>query len=99
MKIYWSPVAIERLEEIYEYISNDNISAAQNLIENIFNKVESLVNNSERGRIVPESNREDIRELFEGEYRIIYKLDPKKLFILTIRNFKQLLPEKDLEQK
>lgn len=97
MKIYWSPLAVERLEEIYEYISNDNVSAAQNLIENIFDKVESLSDNSERGRIVPESNREDIRELFEGEYRIIYKLESKKLFILTIRNFKQLLPEEDLE--
>jgi plasmid stabilization system protein ParE len=46
MKIFWSPLAVERLEEIYEYISNDNVSAAQNLIENIFEKVESLVNNS-----------------------------------------------------
>ncbi len=97
MKIYWSPLAVERFEEIYEYISNDNVSAAQNLIENIFDKVESLADNSERGRIVPESNREDIRELFEGEYRIIYKLESKKLFILTIRNFKQLLPKEDLE--
>ena len=97
MKIYWSPLAVERLEEIYDYISNDSVSAAQNLIENIFNKVESLSDNSERGRVVPESNREDVRELFEGEYRIIYKLESKKLFVLTIRNFKQLLPEEDLE--
>ena len=97
MKIYWSPLAIERLEEIYDYIAHDNVTAAQNLIENIFNKVESLLDNSERWRIVPESSRDDIRELFEGEYRIIYKLETKKLFILTIRNFKQLLPEKDLE--
>jgi addiction module RelE/StbE family toxin len=97
MKIYWSPLAVERLEEIYKYISNDNVSAAQNLIENIFYKVESLSDNSERGRIVPESNREDVRELFEGEYRIIYKLESKKLFVLTIRNFKQLLPKEDLE--
>lgn len=77
MKIHWSPLAVERLEEIYEYISSKNILAAQHLIKNIFNKVESLVNNSERGRIVPESNREDIRELFEGKYRIIYNLEPK----------------------
>ena len=97
MRIYWSPLAVERLEEIYEYISNDNVSAAQILIENIFDKVESLQTNPERGRNVPESNREDVRELFEGEYRIIYRVEPKNLFILTIRNFKQLLPEKDLE--
>ena len=88
MKIYWSPLAVERLEEIYDYISNESVSSAQKLIEKIFAKVESLTDNSERGRIVPESNRKDIRELFEGEYRIIYRLEPKKLFILTIRNFK-----------
>lgn len=97
MKIYCSPLAVERLEDIYEYISTDNISIAQNLVENIFDKVESLRTNSERGRKVPELNIEDIRELFEGEYRIIYRVEPKKLFILTIRNFKQLLPEEDLE--
>jgi len=97
MKIYWSSLAVERLEEIYEYIAKDNIDAAQNLIENIFAKVESLLENSERGRIVPGSNRSGIRELFDGEYRIIYKLEPDKIYVLTIRKFKQLLLAKDLK--
>ncbi len=97
MKIFWSPLAIERLENIYNFIAKDNISAAQSLIENIFNKVESLLENSERGRMVPEINRENIRELFEGEYRIIYRIENKSVFILTIRNFKQLLKETEIE--
>lgn len=97
MKIFWSPVAVERLEDIYKYIAKDNISAAQKLAENIFNKVESILTNSERGRIVPEANRKEIRELFEGEYRIIYRIENKNIFILTIRNFKQLLPGTDIE--
>jgi len=97
MKIFWSPLAVERLEEIYEYIAKDNISAAQNLVGNIFNKVESLSTNSERGRKVPEVNREDIRELFEGGYRIIYRLETKYIFVLAIRSFKQLLPKEDIE--
>jgi plasmid stabilization system protein ParE len=29
MKISWSPLAVERLEDIFEYISKDNLSAAQ----------------------------------------------------------------------
>jgi len=28
MKIYWSPLAVARLEAIYEYISKENVSAA-----------------------------------------------------------------------
>lgn len=96
MKIVWSPLAVERLEEIYNYISSDNISAAQKMMNSIFKKVETLSKNPKRGRKVPEVNSEEIREVFEGEYRIIYRIKSKKIFILTIRNFKQLLPDKDI---
>ncbi len=97
MKIIWSPLAAERLEDIYDYISVDNKAVARNVVERIFKKVESLAKNPERGRKVPEANREEIREVFEGEYRIIYKIESKRVSILTIRNFKQLLPEKDVK--
>lgn len=97
MKISWSPLAVERLENIFEYIAIDNNSEAQKMVDKIFKKVETLSKNPERGRKVPESNREEIREVFEGEYRIIYRVESKKVFILTIRNFKQLLPEKEIE--
>jgi addiction module RelE/StbE family toxin len=95
MKIFWSPLATEKLEDIFEYISDDNKAAAKKTVEKIFKKVESLAKNPERGRKVPETNREEIREVFEGEYRIIYRIESKRVSILTIRNFKQLLPEKD----
>ena len=97
MKILWSPLAYERLEEIFEYISEDNVSAAQKMIKRIFKKVETLSKNAERGRKVPETNRNEIREIFEGEYRIIYRIGPKTVHILSIRNFKQMLPPKDLK--
>jgi plasmid stabilization system protein ParE len=97
MKISWSPLAVEKLENIYEYIALDDRTAAQKMINRIFKKAETLSKNPERGRKVPETNREEIREVFEGEYRIIYRIESKKVFILTIRNFKQLLPDKDTE--
>jgi plasmid stabilization system protein ParE len=96
VKIFWSPLAVERLEYIYDFISKENASAAQKMINKIFKRVESLSKYPERGRKVPEANRKEIREVFEDEYRIIYRVEPKKIFILTIRNFKQLLPGKDI---
>ncbi|MCX6151942.1 MAG: type II toxin-antitoxin system RelE/ParE family toxin [Ignavibacteriales bacterium] len=96
MKIFWAPLAVERLENIFEYISKDNSTAAYKMIERIFSKVEKLSEYPERGRKVPEANREEIREIFEGEYRIIYRVEPKRIFVLSIRNFKQLLPDKEL---
>ena len=97
MKIIWSPLAGERLAKIYEFISQDNISAAQKMVDRIIKKVDTLSKNPERGRKVPEANRKEIREIFEGEYRIIYRIESKKVSILSIRNFKQILPKKDLK--
>ncbi|MDP3148219.1 MAG: type II toxin-antitoxin system RelE/ParE family toxin [Ignavibacteria bacterium] len=82
---------------MFEYISKDNSAAAQKLVDRIIKKVNSLSKFLERGRKVPEINREEIREVFEEEYRLIYRISSKKVFILTIRNFKQLLPDKDFE--
>ncbi len=96
-KIFWSPLAYERLEEIFEFISEDNVSAAQATVKKIIKKVETLSKNEQRGRIVPEANRNEVREIFEGEYRIIYRIEPKTIHILSIRNFKQQLLPKDIK--
>ena len=97
MKIIWSPLAAERLDKIYGFIAQDNISAAQKMVNRIIKKADTLSKNPERGRKVPESNREEIREIFEGEYRIIYRIETKRVSILSIRNFKQILPKKDIK--
>jgi len=97
VKIIWSPLSFDRLESIYDFVSTEDQIAAKNLTNRIFKRVESLSNYPERGRKVPEINRAEIREVFESEYRIIYKIEPKKIIILTIRSFKQLLPKTDLK--
>ncbi|MCH7827404.1 MAG: hypothetical protein IIC75_05460 [Bacteroidetes bacterium] len=38
-----------------------------------------------------------MREVFIDKYRIIYRVDKNKIIILTISNFKQLLPNKDIK--
>jgi plasmid stabilization system protein ParE len=35
---------------------------------------------------VPELDRDEIRELLFGEYRVIYRLDPKRIVVLTVRH-------------
>lgn len=97
MRIFWSPLAVDRLEDIFEYISKEDEIAAHKMITKIFKRVETLSKYPERGRKVPEANREEIREVFEGDYRIIYRIEPKKVSVLTVRNFKQLLPDKDIK--
>ena len=92
MKILWSPLAVDRTTEIAEYIARDNPSASAKWVEILFDKVQLLKSSPKSGRIVPETHREDIRELIYGNYRIIYRLETERVAILTIRHGKQILP-------
>jgi toxin ParE1/3/4 len=92
MKLIWSPLSLQRVQEISDYIAIDDMSAASNWIDAIFAKVELLKSNPEIGRIVPEMEKSDIRELIFGNYRIIYFSSKKQISILTVRHFKQILP-------
>lgn len=96
MKIIWSPLALERIEEISDYIAYDSPSAARKWIDSVIKKVEALPHNPEIGRIVPEIEIQSIREIIFGNYRIIYHYDKKSIQILTIRNVKQILPIEDI---
>lgn len=92
MKITWSPLAIDRTTEIAEYIAQDNPSAATIWVKTVFDKVEILKSSPKSGRVVPESNREDIRELIYCNYRIIYRVEKNRISVLTVRHGKQILP-------
>ncbi len=92
MKIFWSPLAIDRASEIAEYIAQDKPSAAAKWIDTVFSRVEQLKSAPENGRLVPEIRNNQFRELIYGNYRIIYRIEKKQISILTIRHGKQILP-------
>jgi len=92
MRISWSPLAVDRLSEIADYISRDNPQAAVRWVEAVFKTVQRLLLFPESGRCVPEVGRKDIREIIHGNYRIVYRLEAKAIFVLTVRHGKQVLP-------
>lgn len=96
MKIIWSPLSIDRATEIARYIAQDNPSAAKKWVETLFDKVQLLKSSPQSGRVVSETRSGDIRELLYGNYRIIYRLEEKRISILTVRHGKQILPIEDI---
>ncbi|MDY6832403.1 MAG: type II toxin-antitoxin system RelE/ParE family toxin [Thermodesulfobacteriota bacterium] len=97
MKIVWSPLAVERASEIADYISQDKPAAATNWINALFSKVDQLRANPETGRMVPEINDRQFRELIYGNYRIIYHIGAKQISILTVRHGRQILPTDEIK--
>lgn len=97
MKIVWTPLALERVNDIADYIAENNVEAAKVWLLDIFAAVDRLQNFPESGRIVPEMKRPNLREVIFKDYRIIYRVERKQVAVLTVRHSKQRLPLKELK--
>jgi toxin ParE1/3/4 len=98
MRIVWSPLAIQKAADIADYIAQDKPAAAANWIKTVFSKVDQLKSAPEIGRIVPEINDKQFRELIYGNYRIIYRVEVLQISILTIRHGLQILPIDEIKE-
>jgi addiction module RelE/StbE family toxin len=87
VRIKWLLAAKNDLKEIYDYISLDSKRYAKLQVERIQNKTEILKSQIEIGKIVEELNDPKVREIIEGNYRIIYRIISKsELHILLVRH-------------
>ncbi|HHJ34962.1 MAG TPA: type II toxin-antitoxin system RelE/ParE family toxin [Gammaproteobacteria bacterium] len=97
MKIIWSPLAVEQVQDIAAYIALDKPSVAIEWAEKIFNSVNQLIEFPDSGRIVPEIKRKEIRELVLKNHRIIYKVKSKEILILVVKYYHQILKKDDVK--
>jgi addiction module RelE/StbE family toxin len=87
VQINWTHLAIEDLMNIYDYIAHDSRRYAKIQIIKLKSRTQILKSNPLSGKLVPELDNHHIRELIEGNYRIIYKiLDDTRIDILTVHH-------------
>jgi toxin ParE1/3/4 len=82
--IKWTDRANQNLDLIFNYIVLDSEEAAINFISGIFTAIERLENFPRSGRIVPELQEENLREVIFQKYRIIYELKENYIDILLL---------------
>ena len=88
MRVVWTPEAIARLDDIEAHIALDADTAAKETIARLLARTRQLETAALSGRAVPDYQREDIRELFERPYRIIYCFTPERVTILTVMHYR-----------
>jgi len=89
--VIWSQEALDDIDSIAEYISRDSLYYAQRVVESIFDRGDSLSEQPEAGRKVPELNDSRVRERFIYSYRMIYELKDNDIHILGVIHGKRLL--------
>lgn len=72
MKIFGTETAVNHLSGIYSYISQNSSQYAQRLVERLTYRSEQIAKFPLSGRIVPEFENKQIREVIESSYRIVY---------------------------
>jgi len=98
-QVAFTEQALSDIEDIANYISYDSALYAGLQVEKFFGKVSVLEDFPQIGRVVPELNQKSVRELIEGNYRIIYKIVNKSLVhILTIHHSRKSLKRSEIKR-
>ncbi|MBE9261871.1 type II toxin-antitoxin system RelE/ParE family toxin [Microcystis sp. LEGE 00066] len=84
MKVFWTETAVNHLSAIYNYISQNSPQYAQRLVERLTRRSEQIANFPFSGCLVPEFETEQIREVIEGSYRIIYYIKPEQIDVIAV---------------
>ncbi len=87
----WTPQALADVEANADFIAKDSVYYAQIFARKVFKTVDKLTTFPMLGRIVPEINSENIREIILGNFRIIYRVDEDVIEILTVYHSARLL--------
>ncbi len=74
-KVFLSDVALSDLERIVAYIAPRNPVAAEQLGNQLLDAALSLHTFPERGRMVPEFRRPELREIIFRSYCIIFRMN------------------------
>ena len=84
MKVFWTDTAVKHLSGIYAYIAQNSPQYARRMVDRLTRRSEQISQFPASGRIVPEFEAEQIREVIEGSYRIIYYIKPDQIDILAV---------------
>lgn len=92
MKVLWTRTALGHLTDIYEYIARDSRRYAERMVDRITARSSQFASQPESAPVVPEYGDPAVREVLEGPYRVIYRIQPGAVVVLAVIHAARLLP-------
>ena len=77
---------------MYEYIALNSPTYAKRTVDKITRRSEQIADQPYSGRKVPEYDAENIRELIEKPYRIIYRIMPDQIDVVAVIHGAHFIP-------
>jgi len=83
--ILFSESAVSDLEELKTWYAEQGVpDAGDRFVMEIFEKIETLRDHPDIGRIVPEFEQRVFREIIHPPFRVVYRHEPKKVRIVRV---------------
>ena len=83
-QVIWQPEAISDLEQIYNYLYERIPATAGDKIYEIYESAGRLKNFPLSGRIIPEFDTPEKREIIHYPYRVMYEVIDDEVHITTV---------------
>jgi toxin ParE1/3/4 len=86
VKVLWTESALTQLQAIHDYLAQTSPQYALRLIDRLTARSTQIAMFPFSGRVVPEYELNEVREVIEGPYRIIYLIESEhqKLQVLAV---------------
>ena len=92
MKVRWTDHAKAQLADIQQYIARDSPAYGRRVVDRITRRSRQVSRFPRSGRPVPEYDHPDVREILEGNYRIIYLVLESRVDVISVIHQSQDTP-------
>jgi len=92
-RLRWSPRSADDLTSIHAFVSQDSPQYADLIVRRIVSAAGSLTRFPESGRIVPEVGEPQLRELIVRPFRLVYRVKPGLVEVVTVFRSSRQFPE------
>ena len=88
--VIWTRESRTDLEDIFDFLAKDSITAAGNVVGSILDREQQLAQVAESGPVQPTfGTRFTYRYLVEGNYKIIFHLSGSTVYVDTVFDTRQ----------
>ncbi|MBN2468735.1 MAG: type II toxin-antitoxin system RelE/ParE family toxin [Deltaproteobacteria bacterium] len=84
MKVHWTDTAEKHLDAIYSYIAQDSPEYARRIVDRLTRRSQQIAKFPFSGRRVPEYDVDQIREVIEASFRVIYHIKSDQIDVLAV---------------
>ncbi|RIK75413.1 MAG: type II toxin-antitoxin system RelE/ParE family toxin [Planctomycetota bacterium] len=96
-RLIWTAKALADLERLLQFIEKDAPVAARRFAQRVFDRVEQLQQFPHLGGFVAEDDLRRYREILQGSYRLIYRVEGETIYIVAVHHAARLLDVTDLD--